>query len=38
MASINSTPVWRKSSRSSDPELAQCVEVATVGVPTTQER
>jgi len=25
-----STPTWRKSTRSSDPEAAQCVEVATV--------
>lgn len=25
------TPVWRKSSRSSDPDLAVCVEVASIG-------
>ncbi|MFB9837869.1 DUF397 domain-containing protein [Actinoallomurus acaciae] len=25
-----STPAWRKSTRSSDPEAAQCVEVAAV--------
>ena len=24
------TPVWQKSSRSSDPDLAQCVEVASI--------
>jgi hypothetical protein len=24
-------PVWRKSSRSSDPDLAVCVEVASIG-------
>lgn len=26
-----SVPVWRKSSRSSDPDLAVCVEVASIG-------
>ncbi|MEV4001881.1 DUF397 domain-containing protein [Actinomadura sp. NPDC049753] len=26
-----SAPVWRKSSRSSDPDLAVCVEVASIG-------
>jgi hypothetical protein len=26
-----SGPVWRKSSRSSDPDLAVCVEVASIG-------
>ncbi|MEV0667352.1 DUF397 domain-containing protein [Actinomadura luteofluorescens] len=25
------TPIWRKSSRSSDPDLAVCVEVASIG-------
>jgi hypothetical protein len=28
--SITSTPAWQKSSRSSDPDLAQCVEVAAI--------
>lgn len=28
--SVSGTPAWRKSTRSSDPELAQCVEVAAV--------
>jgi len=27
---ITTTPAWRKSSRSSDPQLAQCVEVAAI--------
>ena len=27
---ITTAPAWRKSSRSSDPQLAQCVEVAAV--------
>ncbi|NDU71440.1 DUF397 domain-containing protein [Actinomadura sp. DSM 109109] len=26
-----SAPVWRKSSRSSDPDLGVCVEVASIG-------
>lgn len=26
----DSSPVWRKSSRSSDPEMAVCVEVAAI--------
>lgn len=29
-AAVWTDPAWRKSSRSSDPELAQCVEVAAV--------